>query len=90
MYTITKRKLGKGGFGTIYKCQRKSDGKIFALKHTEPKNKEQRQSVINECSMLKFLDCPQLLNCEEVFDFKTCIWIMLEYMEGGDLTAIIT
>lgn len=22
-YSITKKKLGKGGFGTIYKCQRK-------------------------------------------------------------------
>jgi len=29
---VVQAKLGKGAFGTVYKVQRKQDGKVYALK----------------------------------------------------------
>jgi serine/threonine protein kinase len=29
---VVLSRLGKGAFGTVYKCQRKQDGKVYALK----------------------------------------------------------
>lgn len=29
-----------------------------------------------------------LIKCEEVYDFKTRLWVILELMEGGSLTKI--
>lgn len=50
-------KVGKGGFGTIFKVQRIEDGQPFALKFTNPKDRAERQDVINECSLMAYLNC---------------------------------
>ena len=68
---------------------RKSDGKDFAMKFTNPKNGMERQDVINECSLIKHLNCDQLISAEEVFDFSGRIFAILEIMEGGSVKDII-
>ena len=58
------------------------------LKHTGKSNSE-RQSVINECSLINHLNTPYIVSCEEVFEFDNRIWVFLELMEGGDLAHIV-
>lgn len=48
----------------------------------------ERQDIINECSLIMHLNSPQLIQCVEVYDFRTRIWVILELMEGGSLTNI--
>jgi len=60
------------------------------MKYTEPKDDEElyeaeRNEIINEANLIKILDCEQLINCEEVFEFKDRIFLILDYMEGGSL-----
>jgi len=45
--------------------------------------------VINECSLLTYLNCAQLISCEEVYDFGGRIWVILELMEGGSMTGVV-
>ena len=82
-------KLGQGAFGQIYKVLNHEDKKHYALKFTRPKNDAERQDVINECSLIKHLDCEQLIRCEGVWDYQGRIWVILELMEGGAMTDII-
>ena len=49
----------------------------------------ERQSVINECSLIKHLNSPYIVTCEEVYEFKSMIWVFLEMMQGGDLSQIV-
>ena len=56
VYKIIK-KIGRGGFGVIFEVLRISDNRSFALKFTNPKNRAERQDIINECSLMAFLDC---------------------------------
>ena len=35
-YYKALKKIGKGSFGTIFKVKRLSDGRMFALKRTDP------------------------------------------------------
>ena len=86
-YTIIE-KIGKGAIGTIYKCARKSDGQLCALKHTGV-SKAERQSVINECSLIKALSSEHIVTCGDVFDFDKKIWVFLELMDGGDLSNVV-
>jgi len=68
VYKIVK-KIGKGGFGVIFEVVRISDSRTFALKFTTPKNRAERQNIINEASLYSFLDCDQLIRCEEVYEY---------------------
>ena len=45
--------------------------------------------MINECSLLTYLNCAQLISCEEVYDFGGRIWVILELMEGGSMTGVV-
>ena len=39
--------------------------------------------------MISYLNCDQLIKCEEVYDYQDRLWIFLEIMEGGDMTKIV-
>ena len=39
---------------------------------------------------MKYIDSPYLLSCEEIYDHENTIWMFLEYMQGGELTKILT
>ena len=45
--------------------------------------------MLNESSLMAFLDCDQLIRCEEVFEHKGRLWVFLELMDGGDITKIV-
>ena len=80
-------KIGQGGFATIFKCKRLSDGSFNVLKHTGMSEAE-RQTVINECSLIKALNSEYIVGCEDVYDFDKKIWVFLELMDE-DMSKII-
>ena len=45
-------KEGVGGFARVFRCQRISDEKLFALKFTEPKTPAERQAILNEIGIM--------------------------------------
>jgi serine/threonine protein kinase len=50
-YDIIER-IGFGGFAKVFKVKRKSDGAILALKFAEPKNQNERDSILNEVGIM--------------------------------------
>ena len=58
------------------------------LKHTG-KTLAERQSVINECSLIKALNSEYLVQVEDVFEYENRVYIFLEMTEGGDLSNIV-
>ena len=52
-------------------------------------SKAERQSVINECSLMKAINSDHIVTFEEVFDYKGRVCVYLEMMDGGDLAHII-
>eukprot|EP00759_Apiculatamorpha_spiralis_P029361 PhF_6_TR31525/c0_g1_i1/m.46469/K20877/NEK8; NIMA (never in mitosis gene a)-related kinase 8 len=49
------RKLGSGGYGTVFLVQRRMDGNMYALKYIPCSTTEQRQDAIKEFEFLKRL-----------------------------------
>ena len=63
---------------------------ICALKFVEPKNQQERDSIINEVGiMLLCQENDAILRCFECFDFKGRLWSFLEMMDGGALTPML-
>lgn len=51
-------KIGKGTFGTVFKCRRKKDGGIYVLKELSlmGSSGDEVQSAINECNILSSIE----------------------------------
>jgi serine/threonine protein kinase len=88
-YDIVK-KIGYGGFARVFLCKRKSDGKECALKFIEPKNVKEREIIRNELGIMNM--CAEgdgVIECFQAFDFKSRLWIFLEFMDWGCLTPMV-
>ncbi len=68
------RKLGKGGFATVYEVERATDGKRFAVKAFSKAstilsaNPTQRLTLLNEIEMLRTFDNQHLIRLEGVYE----------------------
>ena len=68
------RKLGKGGFATVYEVQRQTDGKLFAVKAFSKQatinsnNPNHKLNLLNEIAMLRKVDHPHLIKLENIFE----------------------
>ena len=45
--------------------------------------------VINEASLIAYLDSDELIKCTDLYLFKRNVYIMLEYMEEGSLKQMV-
>ncbi len=87
-YEIVK-KIGYGGFARVFLVKRKDDDSIFALKFIEPKNTKEREIIKNELGIMQMCQGNEcIIKCYEAFDYKSRLWIFLEYMDAGCLTPI--
>ena len=71
------RVLGVGGTGIVYELLHKSNGKRYAMKEMEIKNKLQMQMAVSEAEMLKDImeqiTHPNIMTIEKVFQVRTAL-----------------
>ena len=59
-YTVVGKE-GAGGFARVFRCERIRDGKLFALKFTEPKNQQERMAIENEIGIMQMSSCDSIV-----------------------------
>ena len=84
-----EKKLGEGAFSIVYKVNRKSDNKPYALKKVkigQLKNKE-KENALNEIRILASISHPNVIQFKEAFinEEDNTLCIIMEYAGGGDL-----
>ena len=87
-YTVVGKE-GAGGFARVFRCQRKEDGQLCALKFTEPRTPQEREAIENEIGIMQLGYCNSIVQCYEAFDFQNRLWIFMELMDGGAFTPIL-
>ena len=88
----TRKVIGKGAFGEVKLVQRKTDGKIYALKSlvkTEMFKKDQLAHVRAERDILAESDSPWVVKLHTTFQDPTYLYMLMEFLPGGDLMTML-
>lgn len=88
----TVKIIGKGAFGEVKLVQKKTDGKIFALKSlvkSEMFKKDQLAHVRSERDILAESDSPWVVKLHTTFQDSTFLYMLMEFLPGGDLMTML-
>ncbi|XP_035648076.1 serine/threonine-protein kinase Nek8 isoform X2 [Oncorhynchus keta] len=83
--------VGRGAFGIVHLCRRRSDGAFVILKEipVEQMSRDERLAAQNECQVLKLLNHPNIIEYYENFLEDKALMIAMEYAPGGTLADYI-
>lgn len=77
-YDVTKKRIGKGGFGTVFKATHKQTGEIRAIKRIRIKKIKQVKRFKNEIYALKALDHPNIIKLYEIYHDEDYSYLVTE------------
>ncbi|KAJ3664635.1 hypothetical protein Zmor_000188 [Zophobas morio] len=80
-----EEEIGRGKFGTVYKCREKATGLSLAAKFVGVPKKEDRRNVEREVDIMKTLQHPRLIQLYDAFENGKVMCVILELIEGGEL-----
>ena len=81
--------MAQSAMGKVYLALRKADNKKFALKVIEKTSSNERQMIINDSSLIAYLDSDELIKCVDLYYIERQVFIFTEYMENGPIKSII-
>uniref|UniRef100_A0A8C5MRA1 non-specific serine/threonine protein kinase n=1 Tax=Leptobrachium leishanense TaxID=445787 RepID=A0A8C5MRA1_9ANUR len=80
-------KIGEGSFGKAILVKSRQDGKQYVIKEigiSKMSNKEREESR-REVAVLANMKHPNIVQYQESFEESGCLYIVMDYCEGGDL-----
>ena len=85
------KEIGFGGFARIYLARELATGQMVALKYMKASRKKEKTAIINEIGIMKICNknCPNIVQCKDVYEYNKKIWIFLELMDCGSLTQYV-
>lgn len=85
------RKIGQGASGGVF-LGHASDGSknSVALKQINILQQPKKELIVNEIVVMKKSKHPNIVNFMEGYLWKGDLWVIMEYMEGGSLTEVVT
>lgn len=78
--------VGDGNFAVVRVCYSRASRKEFAVKIIDKAKCQGKEHMIeSEISILSAIEHPNIIQLEEVFDFPGEKYLVMEYVQGGDL-----
>ena len=84
--------LGVGTFGRVRLVRHRETKTPYALKMLQKAQvvaNEQQQNVMNERNIMMALDHPFILKLETTFKDRDCLYMLLEFVQGGELFTLL-
>lgn len=81
--------LGDSASGGVYTAHDKS-GFPVAIKQMNLEKQPKQDLIINEILVMRESSHPNIVNFKDSYLWKGDLWVVMEYMEGGSLTDVVT
>lgn len=85
---FTLRVVGRGGFGLVNACKKATTGKLYALKQMSKRRiklKHCEELILAERNIMARVHSPYLVNLIYAFASPDDVYLVLDFMIGGDL-----
>jgi p21-activated kinase 1 len=83
-------KIGQGASGGVYMAFEVKTNRCVAIKQMNLEQQPKKDLIINEILVMKDSKHKNIVNFMDSFLLKGDLWVVMEYMEGGSLTDVVT
>ena len=86
----TVNKIGQGASGGVYTAYERGTSRCVAIKQMNLEQQPKKDLIINEILVMKDSSHPNIVNFIDSYLVGGDLWVIMEYMEGGSLTDVVT
>ncbi|RPB20937.1 Pkinase-domain-containing protein [Terfezia boudieri ATCC MYA-4762] len=83
-------KIGQGASGGVYTAYQVGTNRSVAIKQMNLEQQPKKDLIINEILVMKDSKHKNIVNFMDSFLYRGDLWVVMEYMEGGSLTDVVT
>lgn len=83
-------KIGQGASGGVFTAYENGSNKCVAIKQMNLELQPKKDLIINEILVMKDSKHKNIVNFMDSFLHGGDLWVVMEYMEGGSLTDVVT
>ncbi|KAK7953785.1 Serine/threonine-protein kinase MST20 [Apiospora saccharicola] len=83
-------KIGQGASGGVYTGNTRNSNALVAIKQMNLEQQPKKDLIINEILVMKDSSHPNIVNFIDSYLTGGELWVIMEYMEGGSLTDVVT
>ncbi|CAE6473055.1 unnamed protein product [Rhizoctonia solani] len=83
-------KIGQGASGGVYTAYQVGTNLSVAIKQMDLDKQPKKDLIINEILVMRSSRHANIVNYIDSFLHKNDLWVVMEYMEGGSLTDVVT
>ncbi|KAI1166242.1 kinase-like domain-containing protein [Nemania serpens] len=83
-------KIGQGASGGVYTGHERGSNSLVAIKQMNLEQQPKKDLIINEILVMKESIHPNIVNFIDSYLCGGELWVIMEYMEGGSLTDVVT
>ncbi|KAK9474534.1 kinase-like domain-containing protein [Dipodascopsis tothii] len=83
-------KIGQGASGGVYTAYQVGTNLSVAIKQMNIEKQPKKELIINEILVMKESHHQNIVNFIDSFLYRGDLWVVMEYMEGGSLTDVVS
>ncbi|XP_013369264.1 PREDICTED: serine/threonine-protein kinase DCLK3 [Chinchilla lanigera] len=82
----TGRVIGDGNFAVVKECRHRETRQVYAMKIIDKSKLKGKEDIIDsEILIIQSLSHPNIVKLHEVYEMEMEIYLIMEYVQGGDL-----
>jgi len=87
---VVRKRVGSGASGTVCEASNVATGELVAIKKMDLDHQPKKELIITEIEVMREYHHPNIVNYIESFLVANELWVIMEYLEGGALTDVVT